>query len=159
MRNSPNWIAALAAFAALPASALPAQGQINEIMRVVGEGGRWVQLPVTAGRASFESPVVPTFGLVLNGCVRVWDGHSGAWTIRARDSIGGSELDLTAEPGEPVRFELASGMQAQVSVAIEWSEARDTTLYAWVGLAPPTSPPDQRDICEPTPGEYPATPG
>lgn len=144
-------VATLVAVAIL-ASALPAQAQILELMRIVGEGGTWLGLPVTAGRASFVGPAVPVAGLSLDGCLRVWDGHSGEWTVRAEDKLGGSRLDVTAMPGQPVRFEFRGGLQAQLDVQVEWSEARDTTLHVWVGVAPPSGRDDGRDICQPPPG-------
>ena len=147
----PGLVAALVA-AAIAASTLPAQGQIFELMRIVSEGGSWLGLPVTEGRASFESPAVPIAGLALDGCMRVWDGHSGEWTIRAEDRLGGSRLDVTANPGQPVRFEFRGGVQAQLNVAVQWSEPRDTTLHVWVGVAPPSGQGGERDICQPPPG-------
>lgn len=138
---------------ALAVSAFPAQGQIFELMRIVGEGGSWLALPVTAGRASLQGPAVPVAGLALDGCLRVWDGHSGEWTIRAEDRLGGSRLDVTATPGQPVRFEFRGGVQAQLDVQVEWSEARDTTLHVWVGVAPPSGRDGERDICQPPPGQ------
>ncbi|MYG24265.1 MAG: hypothetical protein F4068_08150 [Gemmatimonadetes bacterium] len=138
--------------AAILASTLPAQAQIFELMRIVGEGGTWLGLPVTAGRASFVGPAVPVAGLSLDGCLRVWDGHSGEWTIRAEDKLGASRLDVTAMPGQPVRFEFRGGLQAQLDAQVEWSEARDTTLHLWVGVAPPSGRDHGRDICQPPPG-------
>lgn len=148
VRVSPGRVAALVA-AALAVSTLPAQGQIFELMRIVSEGGSWLGLSVTEGHASFESPAVPVAGLALNGCLQVWDGHSGEWTIRAEDKLGGNSLDVTANPGQPVRFEFRGGMQAQLDVAVEWSEARDTTLHVWVGIASPSAQDGERDICQP----------
>lgn len=138
--------------AALLASTVPAQSQIFELMRIVGDGGSWLGLTVTAGRASLEGPVVPVAGLALDGCLQVWDGHSGEWTIRAEDRLGASSLDVTVNPGQPARFEFRGGLQAQLDVAVEWSEARDTTLHVWVGVALPSAPGDGRDICQPPPG-------
>lgn len=134
---------------AILVSTVPARGQIFELMRIVSDGGSWLGLSVTAGRASLEGPVVPVVGLALNGCLRVWDGHSGEWTIRAEDKLGGSRLDVTANPGHPVRFEFRGGVQAQLDIAVEWSEARDTTLHVWVGVAPPSAQTGERDICQP----------
>ncbi len=134
------------------ASTVPAQSQIFELMRIIGDGGSWLGLTVTAGRASLEGPVVPVAGLSLDGCLQVWDGHSGEWTIRAADKLGDSSLDVTAHPGQPVRFEFRGGIQAQLDVAVEWSEARDTTLHVWVGVALPSAPGEGRDICQPPPG-------
>ena len=138
--------------AAILGLTVPAQGQIFELMRIVGDGGSWLGLTVTAGRASLEGPVVPVAGLALDGCMQVWDGHSGEWTIRAEDKLGGSRLDVTANPGQPVRFEFRGGIQAQLDVAVEWSEARDTTLHVWVGVALPSANDEGRDICHPPPG-------
>ena len=49
--------------------------------------------------------------------------------------MGDDELDITAVPGAPVKFDYKAGFQAQLDVNIEWSEPRDTTLFMWVGLA------------------------
>ncbi len=158
MSSRPRRAAALAGrTAALIAFALAvfpqsAQGQIFELMRIVSEGGSWLGLTVTEGRASLTGPVVPVAGLSLDGCLQVWDGHSGEWTIRAEDKLGASRLDVTATPGEPVRFEFRGGIQAQLDVAVEWSEARDTTLHVWVGVGPPSARDGERDICQPPPG-------
>lgn len=138
--------------AAIVSSALPAQAQIFELLRIVGEGGSWLGLPITEGRASFSSPVVPVAGLALDGCLWVWNGHSGEWTIRAEDRLGGSRLDVTAKPGQPMRFEFRGGVRAQLDVAVQWSEARDTTLHVWVGVAAPSARREERDICQPPPG-------
>ncbi len=138
---------------ALAVSAVPAQAQIFELMRIVSDGGSWLALPVTAGGASLQSPAVPVAGLSLNGCLRVWDGHSGEWTIRAEDRLGESRIDVTALPGQPVRFEFRGGVQAQLDLQVEWSEARDTTLHVWVGVAPPSVRDDERDVCRPPPGQ------
>lgn len=143
--------AALIAFA-LAVLPLSAQGQILELMRIVSEGGSWLGLTVTEGRASLEGPIVPVAGLSLDACLQVWDGHSGEWTIRAEDKLGASRLDVTAAPGEPVRFEFRGGIQAQLDVEVEWSEARDTTLHVWVGVGPPSAQGGERDICQPPPG-------
>ena len=151
MSGSPGRTAAIAA-AAVALFAVPAQGQIFELMRIIRDGGSWLGLPVTAGRASLSGPVVPVAGLALNGCLRVWDGHSGEWTIRAEDKLGESKLDVTAKPGRPVRFEFRGGLQTQLEVAVEWSEARDTTLHVWVGVTRPSAPGGERDICRPPPG-------
>lgn len=138
---------------AILASTVPAQGQIFELMRIIGEGGSWLGLPVTAGRASLQGPAVPVAGLSLDGCLQVWDGHSGEWTIRAEDRLGESRLDVTALPGQPVRFEFRGGVRAQLEVAVEWSEERDTTLHVWVGVAAPSVQGGDRDICQPPPGQ------
>lgn len=158
MSSRPRRAAALAgrtaaviafALAVFPQSA---QGQIFELMRIVSEGGSWLGLTVTEGRASLAGPVVPVAGLSLDGCLQVWDGHSGEWTIRAEDKLGASRLDVTVTPGEPVRFEFRGGIQAQVEASVEWSEARDTTLHVWVGVGPPSARGGERDICQPPPG-------
>ena len=77
----------------------------------------------------------------------VWDELSGSWEIEATETVTGTKLLLSAEPGVGVPFSHQFGVQAQVDVSFRWSEPRDTTLLLWVGL---TVNPDGVDaVCEP----------
>ena len=153
----------MAAFLALASlfPAAPAEGQLIQLMKAVANGGSWINLPVAKGRASLLSPVVPLAGLSINGCLHVWTGHSGKWTVRAKDTLGDKKLDFVAEPGKPVRFDYKAGLRAQLDLNIEWSEPRDTTLFLWIGLARGKIEDEKkdggdekeegRDICRPAP--------
>ncbi len=125
--------ALLAAASLFPAAA--AEGQLMQLLKAIGDGGSWISLPVEKGRASLSSPVVPLAGMSINGCLHVWTGHSGKWTVRAKDTLGDETLDVVAEPGKPVRFDYKAGLRAQLDLNIQWSEPRDTTLFMWIGLA------------------------
>ena len=141
--------------------AAPAEGQLMQLLKAIGDGGSWISLPVEKGRASLSSPVVPLAGMALNGCLHVWTGHSGKWTVRAKDTLGDETLDVVAEPGKPVRFEYKAGLRAQLELDIQWSEPRDTTLFMWIGLARGKKEDETkdgeekkkegRDICRPAP--------
>ena len=142
-------VATLTGALALPA---PAEGQIAQILQAVNSGGSWIQLPVEGGRASYRSPAFPLAGMAFDGCVKIWERHSGSWTITARDAMGDARLDVTTAPGEPVRFDYKAGFQAQLEVDIEWSEPRDTTLLVWVGVSASMTQDTGRDLCQPPPG-------
>ena len=138
----------LAMALAAPASA---HGQVLQLLQAVNNGGSWIRLPVEAGQATYRSAVFPLAGLAVDGCLKVWERHSGSWTIRAHDTMGDDRLDVTANPGEPVRFAFKAGIQAQLDVAIEWSEPADTTLFIWVGVSASGNRGADRDICQPPP--------
>ncbi len=123
----------LLAFLLTTAAPVKAQG-IIEIMASLRDGGGWIQIPIHAGAGSFSSVTVPTAALSLAGCVNVWYGHSGTWEIEARESVLGSVVRISAEPGIGEPFEHDFGMQAQVDIDFRWSEPRDTTLIMWIGL-------------------------
>lgn len=129
----------------------PASGQVLQLLQAVNNGGSWIRLPVEAGQATYRSPVFPLAGLAVDGCLKVWERHSGSWTIRAHDTMGDDRLDVTATPGEPVKFAYKAGIQAQLDVAIEWSEPADTTLFIWVGISASGNRDNGRDICQPPP--------
>lgn len=167
LRNSSEWkrhgrvspAVGMAAFLTL-ALLFPAPGadaQVVQLMRAIADGGSWINLPVRTGKASLRSPAVPLAGLALNGCLLVWKGHSGEWTVRARDTLGDKELDVVALPGQPVKFDYKAGFKAQLDLEVEWTEPRDTTLFMWVGLSPgrkkerksESKQPGERDICRP----------
>ncbi len=142
-------VTALSGVLALPA---PAEGQIAQVLEAVNSGGSWIRLPVEGGHASYRSPAFPLAGMAFDGCVKIWERHSGSWTISARDAMGDARLDVTAAPGEPVRFDYKAGFQAQLEVDVEWSEPRDTTLFVWVGVSTAMNQDADRDICQPPPG-------
>lgn len=114
-------------------AAASAQG-IGAIMSGLRDGGGWVGIPIEAGQGTYSTVRLPTAGMTLHGCVNVWYGHSGTWTIEARDQVSASTLVLDAEPGIPVPFAHTFGMQAKLDFDFKWSEPRDTTLMMWVGV-------------------------
>lgn len=116
----------------LPASL---QGQtLTDLFRALRAGGGWVEIPVEAGAGSVDTGLVPTAGIALSGCARVWSGHSGEWEIRAEDVVAERVIDARLGPGESVRFSHEAGMRARLRVDVRWSEPRDTTLVLWIGL-------------------------
>jgi len=125
-----------------PATAQP----LDNVMSAIRDGGGWVSVPIVAGHGTASTTALPTMGLTLTGCVRVWDGHSGRWEIRAHETVADTTLLVRAGPGEGVPFSHTFGFRSQVEVDIRWSEPRDTTLYLWVGLR---GADDQRDACIP----------
>ena len=135
----------------LPFGPAPAEAQILQLLRAVNDGGSWIKLEVEDGRAEFKSPVLPVAGMAVNGCVKVWDGNPGSWTLRARDLLGEEKLEVTTESDEPVRFDYQGGLRAQLELEVEWSEPGATTLYLWIGVSLPEREDDGRDICEPPP--------
>ena len=124
----------LASLFALPATAGAQELGALDILSGIRNGGGWVSVPIEGGVGSFSTVTVPTAALSLAGCVNVWYGHSGSWEIEARESVLGSVLRISAEPGIGVPFEHDFGMQAQVDIDFRWSAPRDTTLMLWVGL-------------------------
>lgn len=118
---------------ALWPSGLSAQS-MGDVFRILGEGGRWVGIPVTEGRGFVQTRAVSTYGLAVRGCVRVWDGHSGRWDLRATDLKGPGTLEVSVAPGEEAPFRYQLGREAQLRLEVEWSESRDTTLLVWVGV-------------------------
>ena len=123
------------AAAMLAASPHAGQAQpVPEILATIRNGGGWVNVPIERGLGTASTVMLPTMGLTLSGCVNVWAGHSGEWSIRARDTIAEDSLALRSTPGEGVRFAHEFGLRSQLEFEFEWSEPRDTTLYLWVGL-------------------------
>lgn len=139
----------LSVLAGLTVPTSAAQGQLGQVLQAVANGGSWVRFQVEAGRGSYRSPRLPVAGMTLDGCFQVWQGHSGTWTIRAKDLRGTTDIHVTAAPGEPVEFSYEGGLTAEIDLAIEWSEPRDTVMIAWVGLAALAGEEGERDICQP----------
>lgn len=130
------------------AAPVAAQGP-GELLRTIRQGGGWVSIPIRAGEGSLRTDTVPTLGVTLAGCLNVWGGHSGEWTIQARDPVNGGSLDATAVPGEGVPFSYRTGLRSLLDVEVRWSEPRDTTLLVWIGLEGVVR---ERDACAPTYG-------
>jgi hypothetical protein len=129
-------VAILLLFVTAAAASAPearAQG-VQEVMATIRNGGGWVSVPIENGRGTISTVTLPTMGIHLSGCVHVWEGHTGEWRISARDAIGQWLLQVTAKPGQGVRFEHEFGLRAQLEFEFQWSEPRETTLYLWVGL-------------------------
>ena len=140
---------ALAASLVVPSTArAQAAGELIQAMR---QGGGWVYIPITAGAGGLSTDTIPTLSVPLSGCVTIWPGHTGEWTIAARDPLNGGRLDAVAVPGEGVPFAYRTGFRSLLDVRIRWSEPRDTLLHVWVGLDVPAS---GRDACTPV---YPET--
>jgi hypothetical protein len=135
-------VLSIAAALASPARAQP----VDDAMEAVRNGGGWVSVPIVAGRGSAHTLPLPTMGLTLAGCVRVWDGHSGRWEIRARETVADTLLVVRSAPGEGVPFSHTFGLRSQIDVDFVWSEPRDTTLFLWVGLK---AADEDRDVCVP----------
>lgn len=135
---------ALAALLTVPAAA-QAQNPM-QLLRSIQQGGGWVSVPITEGLGEIATDTVPTFGLSVKGCLTVWPGHSGRWTLKAEDPLNAQRLDAETAPGQGVPFSYASGPRSALDVQIRWSEPRDTTLMVWVGVD--TGNPD-RDACQP----------
>lgn len=142
MRIPTVLLVALALAAPRASSAQP----LDNVMSAIRDGGGWVSVPIVQGRGSASTVTIPTMGLTLTGCVRVWDGHSGRWEIRARENINQGALSATALPGQGVPFSHTFGMRSQLEVEFVWSEPRDTTLFLWVGVKGADDP---RDACVP----------
>lgn len=119
---------------------------LDGVMAAIRNGGGWVAVPIEGGAGSASTLTIPTMGLTLTGCVRVWDGHSGRWQIRARETIAQQSLSMSSVPGQGVPFSHTFGLRSQLEVDIRWSEPRDTTLYLWVGIK---GVDDTRDACVP----------
>ena len=120
---------------------------LTDVTTSIRDGGGWVAMAIEGGEGAYSSVRLPTLNLKLNGCGTVWDELSGSWEIEATETVTGTKLLLSAEPGVGVPFSHQFGVQAQVDVSFRWSEPRDTTLLLWVGL---TINPDGVDaVCEP----------
>lgn len=123
----------LLTFSAIDAT--PARGQtIGPLLEAVRQGGSWVNIPIEEGQGTVETGIVPTLGLEVAGCARIWSGHSGRWTVTAADELSDTTLTAVLAPNEPLRFRHQAGPRARLSVDVRWSEARNTTLFLWVGL-------------------------
>ena len=130
--------------------AVPAQvaGQgVSDMMGGVRSGGGWVNIPIVAGSGRFETPMLPSMTMSLRGCLNVWPGHTGEWTIEAHETVMDETVRLEAEPGVGVPFEHTFGLRAQIDFDFTWSESRDTTLYLWVGVDLKNE--GAQSVCEP----------
>lgn len=144
--------AAAALSLALLCGPAPAEAQVLGLLRAINDGGSWINLEVKEGRADYRSPVFPVAGMAVKGCVKIWDGNPGSWTLRAKDLLGEAELEVTTDSAKPVRFDYKGGLQAQLDLEVEWSEPGGTTLYIWVGVSlKEEQDEEERDICEPPP--------
>ena len=137
------------ALIATPLTAVPTAAvaqPLDEVMSAIRNGGGWVSVPIVGGRGAARTLPLPTMNLTLTGCVRVWDGHSGAWEIRAHETIADTTLVVRSTPGQGVPFSHKFGLRSQIDVDFVWSEPRDTTLFLWVGLEGNDG---DRDACQP----------
>jgi hypothetical protein len=125
----------------------PARAQGAELLQSIRQGGGWVEIPIADGSGVLRTDAVPTLGLTVTGCVNIWPGHSGRWSLEATDPMNGGSLDATVTPGEGVPFTYRTGLRSSLDVRVRWSEPRDTTLLLWVGLDSRASA--GRDSCTP----------
>ncbi|MDX1492843.1 MAG: hypothetical protein R3253_02125 [Longimicrobiales bacterium] len=132
---APSLLAATISTLLLLGQASPVDGQsVAGIMSGLRDGGGWVGIPIEAGEGSYTTVRLPTARMTLHGCINVWYGHTGKWTIEARDQLTDSTLVIAAEPGIGVPFKHTFGMQTKLDFRFRWSEPRDTTLMLWVGV-------------------------
>lgn len=135
--TGPGALVALALLTLLLMVGSPADVGAQSVSRILSglrDGGGWVGIPIENGKGTYSTVRLPTARMTLEGCVNVWYGHSGKWTIEARDAVTDSLLVIDAEPGIGVPFSHTFGMQAQIDFDFRWSEPRDTTLMLWVGV-------------------------
>jgi len=120
---------------------------LTDITSSIGGGGGWIAIAIEDGEGSYSSVRLPTLNLKLNGCVTVWDKLPGTWEIDATETVTGTRLLLSAEPGVGVPFSHQFGMQGQVDISFRWSEPSNTILLLWVGLT--TAVDNVDEVCEP----------
>ena len=145
MRGLTRALLALSFLAAGRPAALDAQA-LDGVMAAIRNGGGWVSIDIVKGRGSASTLPIPTMGMNLKGCVRVFDGHSGRWQIRAHDTIAGDTIEVVSIPGQGVPFAHEFGLRTQLEVEFIWSEPRDTTLFLWVGVGDAVADPG---VCTP----------
>lgn len=129
---------------------------VADLLESIRRGGGWVRIPVEDGSGHLLTTPLPTLGLRISGCAQVWGGHSGEWDIQARDTQGSGRMHVRARVGQHVPFSYDTGILSQLSVAVRWSEPRDTTFLLWVGLDGPTH--SGSAACEPFYAEPAAAP-
>ncbi|HKK52532.1 MAG TPA: hypothetical protein VKA74_13135 [Myxococcota bacterium] len=137
---------ALALAAVFAHSALAHAQTPLDLLRSMRQGGGWLAIPVTQGSATLRTDTIPTLGLAVDGCLTVWPGHSGMWSLEAYDPLNDQALEAVARPGEGVRFSYQTGARSALGIDVRWSEPRDTVLQVWIGVD--TGDPD-RDACTP----------
>ena len=130
--------------ASMPTSA--SAQTISEVLEALRVGGGWVRIPVDRGRGTLLTPALPSAGRTIEGCMQIWPGHSGSWTLDVTDTYGNGRLQTRARPADDIPFTYDTGLLAQLEVDVRWSEPRDTTLLVWVGLQ---SARNARNPCEP----------
>jgi len=124
-------IVATAAFTPVGATA---QAPLDGVLAAIRNGGGWVAVDVHQGIGAISTTMLPTLGMNLSGCVHVFEGQTGHWEVRARDTIGEGSLEASLDPGGDAPFAHQFGLRARLEFEFEWSEPRDTTLYLWVGV-------------------------
>jgi hypothetical protein len=143
MRSITMWILALALCVVPTGAGAQTLGEVLEALRV---GGGWIRIPVDGGRGTLLTPSLPSAGRTIEGCMEIWPGHSGSWSLEVTDTYGNGRLETQARPADDIPFTYDTGLLAQLEVDVRWSESRDTTLLVWVGLQ---SARGDRDPCEP----------
>lgn len=129
--------------AALAAAAQPVSGQtLDQIFRVMQEGGTWLSLDIVDGQGSYIGARMPTMGFKFEGWFQVADVNRGDWDIRVVDLVesGAPVVDVTTRAGERIPVSYDAGATVQVQVDVTWSEPADTVLWVWVGLPERASP-------------------
>ncbi|MBT8403408.1 MAG: hypothetical protein KJP18_06100 [Gemmatimonadetes bacterium] len=119
---------------------------LGDVLDAMRAGGGWVRIPVQGGRGNLTTVTMPAAGRNLEGCLEIWSGHTGAWSLRVEDTFGNGSLEVDAAPAQDIPFTYEPGPFARLAVDVEWSEPRDTTLLVWVGLTRASA---ERDPCEP----------
>jgi hypothetical protein len=145
MTRLPRALLLAAALVALSAPRAGAQ-PIEAVMSAIRNGGGWVSIDIQDGRGTARTLPMPAMGMTLSGCLRVWEGNTGRWRIRAHDMVTDSVIEASSVPGEEVKFSHEFGLRTQLEVEFVWSEPRDTTLFLWVGLGDAAANPD---VCTP----------
>ena len=139
-------IGALVAALAAPAGAASAQ-TLDQIFRVMQEGGTWLSLDIVDGQGSYTGARMPTMGFKFEGWFQVADVNRGDWDIRVVDleESGAPVVDVTTRAGQRVPVSYDAGASVQVQVDVTWSEPADTVLWVWVGLPERASPGGAQD--------------
>lgn len=139
-------VGAFAAALAIPCQPAAAQ-TLDQVFRVMQEGGAWLSLDIVGGRGSYTGGRMPTMGFRFEGWFQVADVNRGEWDIRVVDLAGtGAEVvDVTTRAGQQVPVSYDAGPTVQVQVDVTWSEPADTVLWVWVGLPDRGSPGGDRD--------------
>lgn len=119
---------------------------LDGVMGAIRKGGGWVSVDIVRGRGSASTLPIPTMGMTVAGCVRVFDGHSGVWRIRAHETVADTIIEVNSIPGQGIPFSHSFGLRSQFEVEVLWSEPRDTTLFLWVGVGDALSDPG---VCVP----------
>ncbi len=139
-------LSALAAALTVPPQSASAQ-TLDQLFKVMQEGGTWLALDIVDGQGSYTGARVPTMGFRFEGWFQVADVNRGEWDIRVVDLAGAGTpvVAVTTRAGQQVPVSYDAGPTVQVQVDVTWSEPADTVLWVWVGLPDGGSPGGERD--------------